>query len=174
MMVAYGVTGTRIMAGGDEYLKWRQKIDKGEMVGPRLFVSGPILYGASFSEQGIIIQDNVRATQEVRRQKRAGYDFIKTHHTLAQGTHRFLSLEARRVNLPVVGHVPAQHVDESGLDLAQVLDRTGQIGEVIDARQEVVVAELARRRVQATHIDDRLRAREDAGFVQEVDQAVGG
>ena len=79
VMLANGVTTARLMIGTPEHLVMREKIAKGEMVGPTLFVASPQItgrkYGAIFNGREVKTEEAAR--QAVKDFKAAGYDFIK-------------------------------------------------------------------------------------------------
>jgi hypothetical protein len=119
LMIAHGVTGTRVMAGGSEYLRWRKEIDNGKLTGPTLMIAGPILFGPSAGEGNRVIQTPTEAIAEIRRQKSEGYDFIKIHDSLTPEVYRSLVAEARRMGMPVIGHVPMTLGATSAIDAGQ-------------------------------------------------------
>src|SRR5262249_30562662 len=45
LFVANGVTGARIMDGEPRHLEWRRRISRGEWLGPRLVIAGPLVDG---------------------------------------------------------------------------------------------------------------------------------
>lgn len=112
-LLAFGVTGARVMAGSPAVLEFRERIRRGELAGPDLTVAGPILEGvapAGFEElidnRGkVIVHDSVEAARVVREQSTAGYDFIKIYNNVPADAFRGIAVEARRLGLPVAGHV---------------------------------------------------------------------
>jgi imidazolonepropionase-like amidohydrolase len=89
-------------------VSWRQRIARGELIGPRMVVTGykfgserAVLDGAPFP---LRTPADVRlAVQQVRR---AGGDFVKSGAELPAALFNVLANEARRQGLPLVGHVP--------------------------------------------------------------------
>jgi len=114
LFVANGVGGARIMAGTPQHLRWRASIELGEKVGPRLLVAGPIVEGlpppelASVvaTEDRRLIRTAAEGATEVRRQKAAGFDYIKVYNNIPLDAYRGLVAEAALLDIPVVGHVP--------------------------------------------------------------------
>jgi Amidohydrolase family len=116
LLIANGVVGARIMNGLPEHLEWREKIQNGRMIGPRLLISGPIIEGsppldvadltAAADMNLITTADSAR--QEVQDQRKAGFDYIKVYNNLPSAVHEALVDEASKVNIPIVGHVPFQ------------------------------------------------------------------
>jgi imidazolonepropionase-like amidohydrolase len=93
-----GVTFIRGMLGSPEHLALRSALAAHEVLGPRLYTSGPSLNGKSVSsaEQGADL---------VREQKRAGYDFIKLHPGLSRDAFLSIARTAHEVAIPFGGHV---------------------------------------------------------------------
>ena len=96
LLIANGITGVRDMGGSLEQLQqWKQKINLGEMLGPRMFISGPFVDGP-FPEFGWL--GSLRVTTEgegreaVRSLSRRGADFILPHKTDPAGHHRRIAL----------------------------------------------------------------------------------
>ena len=96
--VANGVTIVRGMLGRPAHLDLRQQILSGKVLGPRLFTSGPSFNGNSISSpQG--------ATEMVRAQHGAGYDFLKIHPGLTKAEFDALATTANRFGIQFSGHV---------------------------------------------------------------------
>ena len=114
LMVANGVLGARIMMGAPEHLAWKARIELGELIGPRLFLAGPIIEGpppAAFAtviatRDKHIVRSAQEAQSEVKRQHAAGFDYIKVYNNLPLEVYEALTDAARSVRMPVVGHVP--------------------------------------------------------------------
>lgn len=108
LFVLYGVTGTRDMAGDLQLVQdWRQKIKRGELLGPEIIAAGPLLDGANASWDGSVsIPDAQRVQFIVDSLKMAGVDFLKVYSGLPREVFFPLTEYAQKVNLPVVGHIP--------------------------------------------------------------------
>ncbi len=105
--VMFGVTTLRDTAGGPANLEAREKIRRGEMIGPRMFTA----HGAMDGDPPLHDSSTPFATGEaaaayVRETAAAGYDFVKIYSTLPQPIFDAIMAAAREVGLPVVGHVP--------------------------------------------------------------------
>jgi imidazolonepropionase-like amidohydrolase len=98
--VANGVTMVRGMLGRPAHLQLRQDILSGEVLGPRLFTSGPSFNGNSVSgaEQAI---------EMVQAQHGSGYDFLKIHPGLTKSEFDALANTANRFGIQFAGHVSA-------------------------------------------------------------------
>jgi hypothetical protein len=114
MLVANGVGGTRIMWGLPRHLEWRARVELGELQGPRLLIAGPIIEGVPPAQSASVVDTEGRrfvktfaeGVAEVRRQKTAGFDYIKVYNNIPLEAYNGLVAEADRLRLPVVGHVP--------------------------------------------------------------------
>jgi imidazolonepropionase-like amidohydrolase len=99
LYAANGITFARGMLGAPAHLELRSKLDRGELVGPRLYTSGPSLNGNSVKTP----EDGRRMVAE---QKAAGYDFLKIHPGLDRARYDAVAAAAREHRLPFGGHVP--------------------------------------------------------------------
>lgn len=121
LLIANGVTGIRDIGGDlEELLDRRREIEAGRLVGPRIFTSGPMLDGPvplfSSSIAIALPEEGVRA---VRSLKRRGADFIKLQSGLPRSAYFAIMEEAKRLGLPVAGHVPDSISAEEASDAGQ-------------------------------------------------------
>ncbi len=105
--IAHGVTGLREMAqrfpdGADSFRVWQKQVMDGERVGPRAV--GP----SADLTYNIEINDEDDAARVMDSLKAAGTVFIKFHDSMMQDHDLYFAIlrQARRVGIPVVGHVP--------------------------------------------------------------------
>ncbi len=99
LYAANGITFARGMLGAPAHLELRSRLERGELVGPRLYTSGPSLNGNSVATP----EDGRRMVAE---QKAAGYDFLKIHPGLDSARYDAIAAAAREHKLPFAGHVP--------------------------------------------------------------------
>ena len=99
LYAANGITLARGMLGAPAHLELRSKLDRGELIGPRLYTSGPSLNGNSVATP----EDGRRM---VAGQKAAGYDFLKIHPGLDRARYDAIAAAARAHEMPFGGHVP--------------------------------------------------------------------
>jgi imidazolonepropionase-like amidohydrolase len=115
-LVRSGVTTVRNMRGEPRHLAWRDSVARGTLVGPTIFTSGPSLRGAPRFGRGDPGFAHVRSPRDadeiVRRQAAAGYDMIKVLYGLSLPEYHQVLETARRVRIPVVGHV----ISSAGLE----------------------------------------------------------
>lgn len=98
LYVANGITTARGMLGEPWHLVLREAIASHEVLGPRLYTSGPSLNGNT-------VDSPEDAAHKVRAQHDAGYDFIKTHGGLTEAEFTAMASTARRLGMPFAGHV---------------------------------------------------------------------
>ena len=100
MFLANGVTTIRNMIGKPEHLALRDRVAKRELLGPTMYTAGPPLLGNTVATP----EDAERAVTE---QKKAGYDLVKVHEGLSPETYAAIAATAKRVGIPIAGHVTA-------------------------------------------------------------------
>jgi imidazolonepropionase-like amidohydrolase len=112
LFIANGVTGVRDMGGDVPVLfGWRQQIAAGEIVGPRMVISGPMLdallpEGKLRFPSSIAVTTPATAVAAVDSLKAQGVDFIKVQSVISHDAYLAAAAEAHKVGLPIVGHVP--------------------------------------------------------------------
>ena len=99
LFIANGVTGIRLMSGSPEHQQWRREIETGTRRGPRMVIASREIDESQTSE--------AEAREAVRSAAREGADFFKVYDGLPRASYFALVDEARRLGLPVEGHVPA-------------------------------------------------------------------
>lgn len=114
LLIANGVTTIRNMWGfPEEHLVWRKQIEKGDLLGPTIYTTGPILDGNPPSWPGSEVVETAEAARKaVAAHREAGYDFIKVLSGVSAEVYEAIIAAARTHEIHVVGHVP----DAVGLD----------------------------------------------------------
>jgi len=116
LLVANGVTTAVIMEGSPATLRLREAVKAGRVTGPTLYSAGLLIQGPNTGalplRKTFATPQDVRT--EVEAEKAAGYDFVKVHGAMPKETYAELLATARKVGLPVIGHVP----DNLGIDAA--------------------------------------------------------
>jgi hypothetical protein len=112
LFIANGVTGVRDM-GGDApvLLEWRKEVTDGQIIGPRMIISGPMLDGYLPNGKlrfpsSIAITTPASAVAAVDWLKTQGVDFIKVQSVISHDAYFAAGAEAHKQGLPIVGHVP--------------------------------------------------------------------
>jgi imidazolonepropionase-like amidohydrolase len=142
LYVANGVTAVRGMQGNRDHLLLRDRIARGELLGPRLWVPGPAMSGNNTATPA-------EGRRKVEEDKDFGYDHLKIHENLSRETYDTIVAAAKRVGLDFGGHVPAlvgvRHALASGQKSIDHLDNYADEIGGDDAKR----AELARSTVAA-------------------------
>jgi imidazolonepropionase-like amidohydrolase len=108
LFVANGVTGVRDMGSElDIVQNWRDEIEAGRLVGPRIFTSGPMLDGPKPRfPSSIAISTPDDARRAVDDLKKRGADFIKLQSLIPRDAVFAIADEAKKQEIPFEGHVP--------------------------------------------------------------------
>src|SRR5712675_3321677 len=112
LFIANGVTGVRDMGGDLPVLfGWRKQIAAGQIVGPRMVISGPMLDallpdGKLRFPSSMPVTTPASAVAAVDSLKAQGVDFIKVQSVISLDAYLAAAAEAHKVGLPIVGHVP--------------------------------------------------------------------
>jgi len=107
LLLANGVTTVRNPWGWPRHLWWREKIARGEILGPTIYTSGPIMDGRPpVSNGSTVVETAEEAERVVAEQKKAGYDFLKVYNELSKEAYDGIVAAGRTYDMPVIGHVP--------------------------------------------------------------------
>ena len=121
LLVANGITGVRDMGSElDTVQGWRDEIEAGRLIGPRIMTSGPMLDGPKprFPSSVAVAtpEDGRRAVDDL---KHRGVDFIKLQSLIPREAVFAIADEARKQEIPFEGHVPdavrAGEMSEAGM-----------------------------------------------------------
>jgi imidazolonepropionase-like amidohydrolase len=120
LFIVNGITGIRIMNGTPQHHLWRREIESGALLGPRMVIASRIIDGPnSFVSGAVKVNNEEEARAAVRKAKQEGADFIKVHDTLSRDAYFAVIDEAKRLGLPVEGHVPAAISAKEASDAGQ-------------------------------------------------------
>ena len=116
-----------------ESLAVRDRINKGEIPGPRMSMSGPWItrQGGGMTDQfgGIAVTSTAQAAAEVEKLAKAGVDVIKAHSGLTRDDYQAIAETAHKFGIRVHAHVYAEadvrNALETGID---VLSHAGSAG----------------------------------------------
>ncbi len=108
LFIANGITGVRDMGSElDTVQSWRNEIEAGRLIGPRIFTSGPMLDGPKprFPSSVAIAtpEDGRRAVADLQRR---GADFIKLQSLIPRDAVLAIADESAKQEIPFEGHVP--------------------------------------------------------------------
>ncbi len=117
----WGTTGFQLRLGLPDQLQLREQIDEGRLLGPTLYVSGPVMEGPPATMPLMPVFDSADAAREsVAWQAAQGYDFVKVYDQLSPETYRAVLDAAQEHDLPVIGHAPKKAGLEAVLASGQV------------------------------------------------------
>ncbi|HEU4525532.1 MAG TPA: amidohydrolase family protein, partial [Gemmatimonadales bacterium] len=144
VMVANGVTATRLMIGTPEHFTLRREVEAGRIAGPQLWIASPQFTGKEdVNSRVVTTPEDARAA--VKEMADKGYDFIKLTLFITPAVYDAIVDEAKRQRIPVVGHVDPE------VGVARALRAEQQI-EHLDNYLESVLADTAPMR---TSVSDR-------------------
>lgn len=126
LFVAHGITTIRGMLGHPWHLELRERLERGELIGPRLYTAGP-----SFNDRSA--PDAASATRMVREQHAAGYDFLKLHPGLTPPVFDAIAAAARELGMEFGGHV------SEAVGLERVLDARQRAIDHLDGYMQALV-----------------------------------
>jgi len=108
LLLANGITGIRDMGSAlDPVLKSRDDIAAHRLLGPRMFVSGPMLDGPkSHYKAAIAITTPEDGRKAVDMLKSRGADFVKVQSGVPREAYFAIADEAKKVGIIFEGHVP--------------------------------------------------------------------
>ena len=98
LYLANGITTIRGMLGEPHHLELRARLAAHEIVGPRLFTSGPSFNGNS-------VRGPAEAVAKANEQAETGYDFLKLHPGLSRASFDAVVTTAGELGIPFAGHV---------------------------------------------------------------------
>ena len=93
-----GITTIRGMLGHPKHLELREMINKGEILSPHFYTTGP-------SFNGMSVTSPEAGAEMVRKQKQAGYDYLKLHPGLSREKFDAIAAAAKEAGIPFAGHV---------------------------------------------------------------------
>ncbi|HJO03296.1 MAG TPA: amidohydrolase family protein [Acidobacteriota bacterium] len=98
LYVANGVTLVRGMQGGPQHLPLRESLARGDLIGPRILVSAPMLHGQN-------VTDAEQAITLVRSASETGFDHLKVHEGLSPEVYDAIADTANEIGISFSGHV---------------------------------------------------------------------
>jgi len=109
LQIAAGVTTLRDMGNDNKTLPpMIADIDQGRLIGPHIIPSGFIEGRSPYSERtGIVASTEAEALDAIRWYADRGYLQIKSYNSIKPEWVKPMAAEAKRLGLPIVGHVPA-------------------------------------------------------------------
>jgi len=113
LYLANGVTFIREMSGNAEHLKWKKEIADGAL-GPRMYVASEKIHSKSgftalfdsWTRNRINFSTQKAAVQKIKQLHKMGFDAVKISTFLNKEMHKATIAEAKKYNIPVIGHIP--------------------------------------------------------------------
>ncbi len=109
LLIANGVLGVRNMGGHlDDLKRWRLQVINGELLGPRMVISGPLVDGIdpAHPDHSLVVHTPAEGRAAVDTLKQSGVDFIKVFDHLTPEEYNAIAEECKKVGLPFAGHLP--------------------------------------------------------------------
>jgi len=142
--LAHGVTTVRLQIGTPLHLALRRQLRRGELAGPRLWISSPMLSGDS-ARNTLLVRTPEQGRAAVRTAREAGYDLIKLTTNITPEVYDAILMEAHGLGMKVTGHVDPR------VGVARALWAVQQI-EHLDNYMESVLADSAPSRVSVSDV----------------------
>lgn len=115
LALAHGVTTMRGVIAPPSALQARDRINRGELLGPTLYVAAPSLNGQT-------VPDPETGRALVLDAKAKGYDLLKTHGGMSAECYAAIVLAARETGLPLAGHVSPSYGLERAMRARQQVE----------------------------------------------------
>lgn len=151
MYIANGITTTDVLFAFPEHLVIREKIRRNEMLGPRLILSR-MIDGAGRAwppPLGVWINNAEEAKKAIIEMHDQGYDRVKVYSFLSKESYDTIIATAKRLNMPVDGHVPfaasVEHVLSSGQQMIAHVEEIAKFAKEFNEEQVVYYADLLAR-----------------------------
>jgi|SRR5712671_4374567 len=121
VLAATGVTYVRDAGNSSlaELDVWRGQIAAGQILGPTIFRAGPTLNGQESNQYHVVIANAADARIAAQTLKKAGVDFFKTHRRTSRDAYFALADEAKKLGVPLIGHVPMTVTPAEASDAGQ-------------------------------------------------------
>jgi hypothetical protein len=107
LFLANGVTLIRELNGSAEHLVLRDRIARGDVLGPHLLVASPLLVGTTLQYRHRLVSSADEARAAAHEFKDAGYDYLKIYDGLSRASYDALAQAADSLRIPLDGHIPA-------------------------------------------------------------------
>jgi imidazolonepropionase-like amidohydrolase len=106
--LSFGVTTVRNVSGMPFHLTFMKEIEAGNLEGPRLITTGPILNGQGRNTQvnHQIVNNAKEARDAVRQQYQQGYRHLKVYSNLTRQAYDTILYESQKLGMTIMGHTP--------------------------------------------------------------------
>jgi hypothetical protein len=143
LYIANGVTGVRLMFGSKNTPSLRAKLATAPVT-PEIIVGSAIVDGdPPVWEGSIIVNKPDEARRTVDEIKASGADFVKIYNGIPRDAYFALADEARKQNIPFVGHLPYQVRASEASDAGQrSIEHLDGIAIACSKREPSIIKEL--------------------------------
>lgn len=148
LYIANGITTINILSALPEHIPLKEKINNNEVLGPRLILSR-MIDGAGKAWPPPIstwINSADEAKKAITDIHAQGYDRIKVYSFLDKASYDTIIITAKRLNIPVDGHVPfatsVEHVLSSGQNMIAHTEEIMKFAKSYDPEQVSYFASL--------------------------------
>ena len=104
LFIANGVTSVRNMWGAPLHLEWKKKSEKGEIICPNIYTTGPLTDGVAYWDGASIVTTPEEAEAAVLKAIDDGYMYFKAYPSIPKDAFLHLLSVAKKHNFKVVGH----------------------------------------------------------------------
>ena len=104
LFIANGVTSVRNMWGFPIQLEWKAQAERGELLSPYIYSTGPLTDGVSYWSGSTIVTTPEEAEEAVLRDIKDGYMYFKAYPSIPKDAFLHLLTVAKKHNFKVVGH----------------------------------------------------------------------
>lgn len=136
---AHGIALVDVMFAFPEHLELRERVNRGELLGPRLILSR-MIDGAGKAwppPLGVWINTPAEAARAVEQMHAEGYDRVKVYSFLDRSSYDTIVATGKRLSMPVDGHIPfatsVEHVVASGQGMIAHAEEVMKFAKTYDA-----------------------------------------
>jgi imidazolonepropionase-like amidohydrolase len=121
LFIANGVTGVRMMWGYPIHHAWKKQIERGSLLGPRMYLASTLVDGPNPIWPGSFVASSATEGREAVKQAKADKaDFVKVYSLLPRDAYFAIADEARKLQIPFAGHVPISVTAEEAAAAGQM------------------------------------------------------
>lgn len=110
LLLAYGVTTIRVMAGSEAVLKWRDSVNRDVKIAPEIHVASELIDGNpplwGDLHNGPVVTDADSVEYIIGNQMAKGYEFIKVYNRLEPAVYKKFRELCFARNIRLTGHIP--------------------------------------------------------------------
>jgi hypothetical protein len=115
------------MNGSPTHLRLRENIALGDVLGPRVLVSSPLITGRELRYRHELVEDPVRVADLIAQLANEGYDYIKIYDDLSLDSYAAIAESANQQGVSLAGHIPESVGLEGVLSAGQMLEHNEKI-----------------------------------------------